>query len=171
MHTMSEQIDQIANQLAEYQKTKSRDVEISALKAVRRVSNANVVRPEDGPKLRREALRMWLKLLALIEKYREPGLDFRDARTWDLRKFPSSSVPPIPGETPAEYEARFKRNREKAQWSSFQHTLSLMDIDVSFPIELYMTERYTSSAEDKKELEDLLAQSGISVGRKEEKKN
>ena len=168
--------DRILSRLAECEKTKS----AKDLGAVR-LTMHRLYHAEEKEGLavraRQQQTRMWLKVFEVIDRNLDPNFDF--CKDWIRRPFvpPQSKAAQLPAEAEAKTlkapadgtqgDAAQKSQEEKINYYSVQVGLRYSDDDICLH---YFRACYTSSAEDQKELNDLLQASRLSEARKQKLK-
>ena len=124
---------------------------------------------------------LWFELLAVIDKHYDPNFLVTNAPIsisgWIAP--PSGytgKIGPSGMELPdtnnptmrAYYLAALKKDRDRREKTNFQHELQGVNHSVTFHVERFLKSSYTSSASDKKEMNEILDQSKLSDSRKQQ---
>lgn len=115
--------------------------------------------------LRREALQLWLKLLAGIDKNLDPRFDPNDRPMVSVEPPPTGGVQYPPGVDPSviadpparqQYEAAIKQNRDKAANYRLQTKLRRLDEKLTPKVERFIRLSYTTVPGEQRELNDTV---------------
>ena len=174
---MTNQINRATGLLTEFKKNKSIDQLESALRAVEKISPPGIDKTVPRSVARHEQARMWLSLLATIDQNIDPSFDVNDAKNWAaLNLVPEtpegvhypSGVDPKEIKDPktrAQYESAIKQNEAKKARLNFQIGLRNINELAGLDVGRFFPSYYTSSNEDKSELENLMHQAKLSPAR------
>jgi hypothetical protein len=126
---------------------------------------------------RKRAVSHWLSFLAALDRNIDPTWNPKDVPVKGVAPplphgvvYPSGEVDPLTIPDPvarAEYERALKASKEYAKWYDVQFQLRRIEERAMRFVELLLAEKYTNSAEDRQELEELLAASPVNDLRKE----
>jgi hypothetical protein len=168
------QVEQALSLLAEFETSKSINQLRRAMRAMELVWYPDVDRSTDPITARRQQAKMWLQLLATIDRNLDPNFDPNDFPDNTLVPPPSGLLQLPAGADPkdikdpvarAEYEAALKKNEEKTLRYNFQSDLRRIDLHATFDVEHFLKRFYTSAPADQKELDGLLNEAGLSASR------
>ena len=164
----------VAEKFAAFEKEQDPALVYQALDAVKAAERD--ARAEDA-EARRQAVSRWLGFMAALDRVIDPR--------WDVKDVPVKGVaPPLthgmvygtgevdPATIPdpavrAEYEQALKASKDYEKWYGVQFQLRRIDERAMRFVELLLAEKYTSSAQGRHELEELLAASPVNDLRKE----
>lgn len=161
-------VDEFGGELAEFEKTK----QIPHLEKAFQI--ANFISSPIPP--RQQKLRMWLKIMVSIDHNLDPSFNINDSARMNVSP-PGGAyragIDPKDVKDPAiraEYEELIRKNKEKRERRHLQNGLRHINEQLMFAVERFVRKHYTSSAEDQKELDQLLRETGISEARKQKLK-
>jgi hypothetical protein len=167
---MANKINQAANLLKEFERTKSFDQLKGAYMAVATLPDLGVDKTVPKTVARQERAKLWFSLLAVIGQ----NIDTNDYGPIFLNLIP----PPTPEgvryfsgvdpnvikdpETRSNYEAAIQENNKKKVRAVFQTQLHNLDQIANIEAERFVRAYYTTSKEDQSELENLMKQAKLS---------
>jgi len=167
------QIEQALGQLAEADNSKSADQMYQAMRAMELMAGPGVDKSADPLTTRRQQTKMWLQLLATIDRNLDTNFDFENLPGVNLSLprggYPSGTDPKDikDQEIRAEYEAALKKNNERIVRYSLQSGLLRVDWHASFDVENFLKGFYTCAPADQEELDGLLKDAGLSAPRRQ----
>jgi hypothetical protein len=168
------QMKQALNLLTKFETNKSIDQLQCAMRAMELVWYPDIDRSTDPITARRQQAKMWLQLLAAIDQNLDPQFDSNDVPAVSLIPPPSGLLQLPSGAdlkdikdpvAHAQYEAALKQNEEKTARYNFQSGLRRIDLHASFDVEHFLKRFYTSTPADRKEIDGLLREAGLSAPR------
>jgi hypothetical protein len=164
----------IEGKFAAFGKTNDAGLVIEALEIVK-AATRDV--PIGDVAARKQAVSYWLLFLASLDRYVDPQ--------WDPQRVPVKGVAPPPGHgvvhpsgevdpatipdpaARADYVRALKASSDYREWYLIQFQLRRLESDAVRSFELLLAERYSGSAQDRQELEELLAASPVSEARRD----
>ena len=162
---MSKQTADAKEQLVRFDETRDPAQLEAAIRGLEHVQP----RPEQGQDLqaaRRDVMRLWLEVLAALQRAKDP--------TFDPHDLPMSSVAPPPlsngarypagvdpksipeADVRAQYEAALAKNREKAETYRIQSRLRFLEERAKPDVEGFIRRNYSKSDSDRAELKALV---------------
>jgi type III secretory pathway component EscV len=164
-HTLPTPIDQARQQLKEYERTKSTNDLESAIRTLYQVASLHVGKISEQFPTNKEQARMWLELLAAIERNQDPKFDPNDPQCRVSRSFN-----PRPDRDSAANEKAWEEHKKKSKWAYLQIKLRNVEREIASRLDLLVLNRYKARPEDQTELDQLLRESGVSASRQEKVK-
>ena len=175
---MANQINQATSLLLDFSKSKSIDQLENALRAMEGVLPPRIDKTVQSTAARQEQTKMWLSLLGIIDQSIDPTYNNQNPKnaiavnlapppTSDGISYPSG-VDPKAIKDPvvrSQYEAALKQNNDKAIKAMTQTRLHHIDQLASLDVERFLQTFYTSSIEDKNELDNIMRQTKLSQDR------
>ena len=166
--TMSKELDQLTLDLKQADKHK-------AIKSIESVVNTMTLETIRDGRSRKQDARGWLRLIHLIKSHEDPNFDRkRDAPMWlnFLFDAPQKGVQESKerAKARAEYEAAVKNNEAKIEPFHFQFMLPRLEARATWCFKRFLNKYYADTAADRKELYELLAESGASDAEKQDLK-
>lgn len=177
--TMAKGLKEANEQLAEFEKTKEPNLLQSAVEAMEDLDFAALVKASSRSEARQQATRMWLEVLATIDRNLDPHFNPDDLPERGVIPPPSDDVQLPPGADPkaikdpvarAEYEAALKANHEKHVQYRLQTKLRRLNPHATADVENFLPRYYTTSTADQEELAALLSASKLSTLRQQKLK-
>jgi hypothetical protein len=162
---MSKQTDDAKEQLAQFDMTKD-PAQLEG--AIRDLEHAELP-PEQGEDrlaARREAMVLWLALLAALQKAKDPAFDPNDLPMASLAPPPGSSGVRYPAgidpnaipeaDVRAKYQAALAKNRQKVDTHRLQSRLLFLEGRAQPDVEGFISRNYSKSGPDRGELRELV---------------
>lgn len=178
---MTQKIELASNYLTEFERTKDVACLHRALKAMGgKVPKGQVMTASELHQVRKSLATVWLKFLVVIDRSRDPNFVFARAKPpmypigyqADGRATFSGATPEAIKDPAARarYAEALKIYGEEHKRYLFQVDLSKLANDIGVFAEQSLRVTFTSSADDQKELDQLLGESRISEIRKQKLK-
>ena len=168
---MSSNVEQAGRILAAFEKNKAIDPFYGAVEQMESVSLMGLGETKERLAARRDATRMWLKILAAIDEHLDPKFDPEDVPETKVIPPASGRIQPPPGVTPeaitdprarAEYEAALKKNADKIAGYNFQTKLRRLNTRASASVKRFLTTYYTAADADQQDLLSLMREEHLS---------
>lgn len=117
---------------------------------------------------RKQQIKMWLKLVAALEKNLDPSFNATDFPARRTR--PPCTTKEADPKAYAEHELAIKKNKEKTKNYNLQTGLRQQELILSRDLEAFIKSSYNNLPNDQNELDGILLESGISDARKQKLK-
>ncbi len=173
---MLEKIDTARSQLEEFEKTKDVTNLENAIRAAEQIDISKLTEVQKEAQLRHRTVKLWLGILAAIDRSLDPKFDPNDLPEESITPPPSgaieypSAIDPSAIRDPvvrAQYEKALKENSQKAEHYRLQTKLRRLNPHATVDVDRFLTNYYTDSAADHADLESLLGELKLSSWRRQ----